>query len=181
MTNEWKLGKRGYAEWLAARRRVEAPTEDQAKAGNYRKGHATWQGLDITIETPRGGHRRGRNPDGTPWARKLTVDYGYVKGTEGADGDHVDVMVGPDLGSGRVWVVDQVKPNGHFDEHKVLLGFRSMAAALAGYRAQYPRGWRVGPMTEWSVEEFKTWLAKGRRATKRSVATPKQWLVFRRG
>jgi phospholipid N-methyltransferase len=130
------------------------PTPAQAEAGNYRKDHIRIHGLDIAIETRKG---RSRKP-GWP---KMACHYGYIKRTEGADGDHVDVMIGPHIDSELVVVVDQVNHKGKFDEHKCLIGFRTKQAAIDTYRRCYTRGWKVGPTTAMTVHQFKAWLDKG--------------------
>ena len=46
--------------------------------------------------------------------------YGYIRLTRGADGDHLDVYIGPDGETGRIFVLNQLDPRtGEFDEHKV--------------------------------------------------------------
>ena len=76
--------------------------------------HIRLQGLDISIETPKGKRRR---PEWPPMA----ADYGYIKGTVGKDGDHSDVFVGPKQNSERDTVIDQAIKDGGFDEHKIML------------------------------------------------------------
>ncbi|CAG2132577.1 PLxRFG domain-containing protein [Cupriavidus numazuensis] len=139
------------------------PTDAQKAAGNYKMGHATVHGLDITIENPRGSTRSGKDADGKPWSVEMANHYGYIKRTEGADGDHVDVFIGPKPESTKVFVVDQIDPRtGRYDEHKVLLGFPSLAAARAGYLANYEQGWKgAGAITAMSMDEFKAWLKDG--------------------
>jgi diguanylate cyclase (GGDEF)-like protein len=135
------------------------PTDAQKEAGNYQKGHITWNGLDITIENPAGSKRRPEWPT-------LVAHYGYLKRTEGADGEHVDVFINPDEASrtDSVVVIDQLqggKKGAGFDEHKVMLGFKDKAAAIAAYKANFTKGWHVGPAVEMTVDEFNAWLAKG--------------------
>jgi len=137
------------------------PTEPQIEAGNYKKGHVTVQGLDITLENPRGSIRSGTDPDGNEWSVTMAHHYGYLKRTKGADGEHVDVFVGQDLDSDAVFIVDQVNPDGSFDEHKVLLGFKNQVQARKGYKDNYTKDWKVGPITRMTMDEFKTWLADG--------------------
>lgn len=138
-----------------------APTEAQKEAGNYRKGHTSVQGLNIAIENPKGSTRSGTDPDGQRWENTMAHHYGYLKRTEGADGDQVDVFIGPNPDSDNVFIVDQVNADGSFDEHKVLLGFPSKIAARRGYLANYQKGWKVGPITPMTMSEFKSWLAEG--------------------
>lgn len=135
-----------------------APTEAQIEAGNYAKGHVRLNGLDISIENPKGTSRR---PEWPP----LTAHYGYIKGTEGHDGDHVDVFMGPHAedASKPVYVVDQIHPDtGRFDEHKVLMGYGSEQEARDAYQSNYAPGWKgLGGITEMSQPEFKDWVRKG--------------------
>ena len=147
------------------------PTEAQKKAGNYRKGHISFQGLPITLESMKGQTRSGVDPNGQKWSVKLPYDYGYIKRTEGADGDHVDVCIGPDHTSDHVFLVDQHDKNtGKFDEHKVMLGYRTKEAAMAAYCNGFSDGKgpdRMKAVVRLSMPEFKTWLKK--HDTKRAV------------
>lgn len=135
------------------------PSAPQKEAGNYQKGHITFQGLDIAIENPAGSTRTGTATDGRAWESKMYHHYGDVKGSQGADGDAVDVFIGPNDAAPKVFVIDQVNPDGSFDEHKVMLGFDHKIKAVAGYKKNYEKGWKVGPMTTLTVDEFKHWLA----------------------
>lgn len=148
----------------AARAEVNTePTQAQKEAGNYKKGHLKLHGFDIALENPKGSTRSGTAPDGKAWQSTMAHDYGYIKRTEGADGDHVDVFIGDQPESEQVYVVDQVDPKtGKFDEHKVMLGFADEAAAQAGYLANYEPGWKgLGGIKAMSVQAFKRWLKEG--------------------
>lgn len=170
--------QRGYAEKVAA---AEAetdtdPTEAQKEAGNYRKGHVTIGDFDITIEQPRGSVRRGPVDPATgkpAWETTMANTYGYIRGTESADGDHIDVFLHEDMDqwNGRkVFVVDQTNPDGSFDEHKVMLGFNDGYDAMRAYFTNYEEGWeKTHPgirISEVSVEDFKAWAMDGYRKTK---------------
>ena len=138
------------------------PTEAQIDAGNYKKGHINLNGFNISIENPKGSVRSGVGADGSQWSQKMNNHYGYIRGTEGSDGDQIDVFVGPTLDSDRVFVVDQINQDtGNFDEHKVMMGFSRENQARASYLSNYDKGWKVGPINEMSVEEFKTWVKEG--------------------
>lgn len=129
-------------------------TEAQKEAGNYQKGHVPWKGLDISIETPAGAKRK------TEWPALKNI-YGYIKGTEGADGDQVDVFIeSSGLHEDFVYIVDQVDPDAAlFDEHKVMIGFEDAEAARKAYNANYQKGWKgLGAITPMHVNEFKEWL-----------------------
>jgi len=142
-----------------------APTEAQKKAGNYSKDHLSVHGLDIAIENAKGKMRRGVDKDGKPWAVRLPAHYGYIKRSEGADGDHVDCYLGPHLKSPNVFVVDQLNADtGKFDEHKCFLGFGSKAQVRRAYHAAFSDGKsheRLGNISEMPIDKFKGWLARG--------------------
>lgn len=134
------------------------PTEAQKEAGNYKVGRLKVHGLDISIENPKGSKRSGTAPDGKKWENTMGAHYGYIRKTEGADGDHVDVFVGDSPESESVWIIDQVNKDGSFDEHKVLLSFKNKITARKAYVSSYDKGWTVGPIKPMSIEQFKEWL-----------------------
>ena len=151
-----------------ARKEVTAnPTDAQKEAGNYKKGHITLDGYDITIESPKGSARYGVDVNGKPWAVQMENDYGYIRGTQGVDGDHIDVFLSDDPTTGKVYVIDQVKEDGSFDEHKVMYGFKSALAAKRAYLSNYSPGWQgLGTISEVSKEEFRKWVDSSHRKTK---------------
>lgn len=143
------------------------PTEAQKEAGNYKKGHIKIGGFDITIENPKGSERSGVDDNGQPWSVTMNNSYGYIRGTEGVDGDHVDVFLSDQPSSGKVYVIDQVKEDGSFDEHKVMYGFASVDDAKEAYLANYSSGWKgLGKTTEVSKELFNEWVKSSKRKTK---------------
>ena len=148
------------------------PTEAQKEAGNYKKGHVQVGTFDITIEQPEGSIRRGTDADGKKWEIKMHNTYGYFRGTEGVDGDHIDVFLSNDIDgwNGRkVFVVDQYNPDGTFDEHKVMLGFNDMDKAKSDYLANYEKGWENGrriTVSTTNLEDFKKWIDSSHRKTK---------------
>lgn len=156
------------AEIQAQREQTETnPTEAQKEAGNYRKGHIKVDGYDIVLENPKGTTRSGKDANGKEWSITMKHDYGYIRGTKGTDGDHIDVYLSDNPTAGNVYVVDQVNQRtGDFDEHKVMYGFNSMEEAVQAYRDQYEDGWKVGTVTKVSREEFKKWVDSSVRKTK---------------
>ena len=42
-----------------------------------------------------------------------------------------------------------------------MLGFKGRAQAVAAYKGNYQKGWKVGPITEMTVSDFKQWLNNG--------------------
>ena len=148
------------------------PTEAQKEAGNYKKGHVQVGTFDITIEQPQGSVRKGTDANGKQWESKMHNTYGYFRGTEGVDGDHIDVFLSNDIDgwNGRkVYVVDQYNPDGTFDEHKVMLGFNDMDEAKSDYLANYEKGWEDGRrivVSTTNLEYFEKWIDSSHRKTK---------------
>lgn len=165
------------ADLTAATAHLTTPTPAQAVAENYPKAHVMVTGLPVTIETPKGGLRKGVGPDGKPWSVKLKNAYGYIKRSLGADGDQVDVYVGDDPKSPFVHVIDQHNLDGSFDEHKVVLATRIKSDATAIYDAGFSDG--SGPQRRGNVvmmprSQFKNWLASGdtTKPAARTTVTP---------
>lgn len=155
-----------------AAREAEPPkSPEQAEAGNYRKGHATLMGLDVSIENEAGSRRR---PEWPP----LRSHYGYFVGHVGKDKDHIDVFIRPGTTpewDGPVFVVNQTKDDGTFDEHKVMVGWPDAASARAGYLENYDSGQErnVRSIAAFDVKGFLDWLKrapKGRPAEVRRYA-----------
>ncbi len=150
-------------------RRVNpSPTEGQKEAGNYQKGHVKVQGFDISIENPKGSMRSGTDATGKKWEQKLNNSYGYFRRTEGYDGDQIDVFLGSNPASEKVFVVDQNKPGTEeFDESKTMLGFDNAEQAKDAYMSNYESGWTgFGAITEVPAEDFRKWLYDGARQRK---------------
>jgi N12 class adenine-specific DNA methylase len=164
------------------------PTPDEIKAGNYEKGHFTLGGMDISIENPAGSERSGIDKDGKKWTVPMKSHYGYIKGTEGKDGDHIDIFIAegtPKDYDGPVFVVNQMRPvtlvqsdirtgkktevpaGKEFDEHKAVTGtgITTEAEAKAAYLANYSEGWDgAGSIVSFAnLAAFKSWAMGKKR------------------
>lgn len=148
---------------VARKETAEPKSPEQADAGNYAKGKFRMHGLHFSLENPKGSTRSGVDKNGKKWSSTMTADYGYIRGTLGKDGDHVDVFIGPDPETEMVFVVDQIDPDsGKFDEHKVMFGYGTLAAATEGYLSNYSKGWKgLGNITSLTMNQFKAWLDDG--------------------
>lgn len=147
------------------------PSDAQKESGNYKKGHIKFGGYDYTIENPKGSTRSGKDADGKEWKVTMHDTYGYIRGKFGKDGDHLDMFINDkadlDNWNGDVFVVDQVNPDGSFDEHKVMYGYDSMNDAKKAYLANYSKGWQgLGNITGVSKDEFDKWLDTSNRKLK---------------
>lgn len=165
------------------------PTEAQKQAGNYQKGHVRIAGLDISIENPAGSTRSGKDKSGKPWSVTMKSHYGYIRGTEGKDKDHIDLFIKPGTPedySGTVYIVDQNQPGTKtFDEHKIVMGASSIEEAKQLYRENYAKNWTgLGAISALPMKQFKEWLASGETKkpyhrkdnpfTRRQVETPEE-------
>lgn len=104
------------------------------------------------------------------WSRKMAAHYGYIKGTESGDGEHLDTFVKPGTPEdykGPVYVVNShVEPNGRVD-HKAIIGAGSLEEAKQIHDAHYPEALHAKPAdiaTFSNPETFKAWaMEKARR------------------
>ena len=144
-----------------------------------------FQGIEIFIENKAGSTRSGVASDGTRWSTKMKYHYGELARTMGADGDPVDVYIGPNpiaptafvIHQRAGWGADGDAPPGTYDEDKVMLGFSTREAAIVAYNAHYDRDGLVPGVTEidvedlyWMIEEdelcYGAPLVKARRGTR---------------
>ena len=154
--------------------------EPQAKRKEFPfEGFIDFQGLKIDVENAKGSTRSGEGPEG-PWTTHMFAHYGEIRGTEGTDGDKLDVYVGDNHDSSLVVVIHQHNPwDGQFDEDKVVLGCESVEEAIGLYKKQYDRpgffkdkeytAMPIGAFWRWVNEEKN----KGKRVKMARTAAPK--------
>lgn len=135
-------------------------TAEERSSGNYRKLPITVGTLTILVENPRGSVREGEMGDGTKWQTLMQDDYGEIAGTEGRDGDPVDVFLSDTPDQGKIFIIDQVNPaTGEFDESKVMMGWDDAQAAKRAYMSNYQSGWQgFKDITEVDLDGFLAWL-----------------------
>lgn len=153
------------------------PTHKQFKAGNYAKRKVAWRGMTISIENDAGSVRRGYKPDGSMWETRMLFPYGYINRTEGVDGDHVDVFLGPHLDAPMVYIVHQKKVGDWeaYDEDKCLVGFLSEDDARHAFLSCYDDPRFLGPITAMPAADF----VEKAKATKEAPAMIKAILFFK--
>ena len=141
---------------------VIQPTKQDIDAGKTVKRRVEWNGFQIDVETEQGEERVGVSPDGIAWSAVAPAPYGEIKNTKGADGDPIDIVLGPNP-KGATFVVDQIDPKtGKFDEHKVYAGFDSEQQAQQTYEASFSDGsgkTRIGAVNPVSVAQLRQWAA----------------------
>lgn len=121
-------------------------------------GRCVFAGMDVSIENKAGSYREWYDVAAKQAGKtKQLYDYGYIRGTLGTDGDHVDVYLGPNEDAQEVFIVNQMKGPDfkRFDEQKVMLGFNSPADARMAYMAHFDKAGFFGGMTMMSMKDFK--------------------------
>lgn len=140
------------------------PTDQDKQNDNYLKGKFSLDGLDIAIENPAGSIRSGTDENGDTWENEMQHHYGYIEGTQGADGDELDVFIHRDMTdfNGKIFVIDQLNPVSQaFDEHKLVVGVDDAEQAKAVYLANYEPDWKgLGKITELSMDQLKDKLGQ---------------------
>lgn len=125
------------------------------------EGFIDFQGIQIDVENKAGSERKGVSPSGKPWSTRMFSHYGEIRGTEGVDGDKLDVYVGPNHDASLVVVIHQYEPEtGQYDEDKVMIGFDSVEEAIGAYKKQYDRPgfYREGEHTAMPIGQFWRWV-----------------------
>jgi hypothetical protein len=117
-----------------------------------------WMGLDVAIESMQGTIRRGEN-----WSSVQPADYGYIRRMPSAEGETewMDCYLSSVRSQGDAYVVDGYTPEGRFDEHKVMLGYKTQADALRDYHTAYGDGRRAGGITPMSILALRGWMKSG--------------------
>lgn len=124
-----------------------------------------FHGIPVSIEFDKGDTKRGVGEYGNLWTQTYEVPYGEIPGSRTlADGEGVDVYLGPEWDAPMVFVVHQLKRDGRtFDEDKVMLGFANMDAAVEAYKDHGPE-WGFGSCDAMTVDEFLNgYLASNRK------------------
>ncbi len=131
--------------------------DNMSKAAHKLQGKIKFHDLDISIENKKGSVRKWYDPlKDEHGETKMKCPYGYIKLTEGADGEHVDCYLGDKEDSKKVFVVHQQNPkNGKYDEDKIMLKFDTADEAKKAYLAHYNDPKFFGSMDELSIDNFQ--------------------------
>ena len=142
------------------------PTDKQIESGNYKKGKFNLYGLRISIEQPANSFRTGTDNDGSAWSCRLSANYGYILGTTGNDGDHIDCFIGSYPESETIYIINQFI-NGKFDEHKIMMCFPDEKIARSAYETSYSITYKPDyDLVTATVSQFKHWLKHGDKSTR---------------
>jgi hypothetical protein len=114
-----------------------------------------FRGLNIRIENPVGSVREGIDKKGNKWKVRFYYPYGFITGTIGKDGEEIDCFIGNHPESENVYIVHQLRPDGLYDEDKVMLGFSELDSARDAYLAHFNTQGFIGGITAMPFFEFK--------------------------
>jgi hypothetical protein len=131
-------------------------------------------GLRVRVDRPKGFVQKGKDASGKPWERTYLCDYGYLAGTQGGDGDGLDVFLGPDE-KGSAFLILQVDDKGAFDEFKLMLGFKDAASARSMYLKHVPEKY-MGKLKEVPLGLLQG--LTGRPVDHSKVASVALWTTF---
>lgn len=132
-----------------------------------------FRNLDISIENKKGGIRKWFNPqDNTHGEQKMTWPYGYIRMTEGMDGDHVDCFIGPNEQAKNVYVITTARaPNFRVtDEQKCMLGFNSAEEAKKAFLENYNNPKFFKEMKTLTYEEFERKALATKDSNRKKIA-----------
>lgn len=140
------------------------------KAAHKLQGRIVFQDLPISIENRKGSYRHWYDPNKKEKGKtKMELPYGYVRGTLGMEADEgkkdaVDVFIGPNKESQKVFVVRQMKAPDYTatDENKCFVGFDSAKEAKSAYLRHYDDKRFFGGIKEVSMDKFKELLKEKR-------------------
>lgn len=121
-------------------------------------GRMDFNGLQISIENRRGSVREWYDPHADRHGMtRMKYPYGYVRMSEGVDGDHFDCFIGPHRDAPMVYVVTQMKAPEftEVDEQKAMLGFLTAADAKATYLEHYSDSRFFGSMQAMPFADFR--------------------------
>lgn len=139
---------------------VRVNSSIRVRANDPVKKVVDFHGIKVALEWLKGETRKYSND----FSRPMFADYGFVADSDSEDGEELDVYLGPDLDSDKVFIVAQLVGDwevengaepGSFDEFKILFSVSDAGKAEALYKLHMPSEC-FGGLWELSIKEFKT-------------------------
>lgn len=122
-----------------------------------------WQGFEIGLQYLPFEKRHGKT---------LSAAYGHFRNTKGSDNMAVDVYVGTNLESNKLFVIDQ-HIDGVFDEHKFVIGVDTIEQAKSIYLAAMPESF-LGKIEEANISVLKN-MSKTQKNKDADELTDTDW------
>lgn len=119
----------------------------------------TFRDFNISIETDAGRYRNWYDKSAKREGKTLMqYPYGYIRGTKGMDGEHIDCFVGPDESAANVYVITTNKAPDFktIDEQKCMLGFSSAGEAKRVFLEHYSNSGFFNSILTIPYSDFKT-------------------------
>lgn len=150
-------------------------TKEQKETGNYKKGVFVFNNLKLVIENPKGSFRSGTDNNGNQWKNEIKNTYGFIESTIGNDGDELDVFISEELSKDLVFIIFQTDESNKFDEHKIMIGFKTKDDAEKAYLSNYDKGWnRYSHILSMTKKDFDKWLTNKKRIDNEMIETKKK-------
>lgn len=130
-------------------------------------------GVPVWLEWKGGDTREYKGKNGkVSFSKLMKHHYGYIPDTKDADGEEIDVYVGPNRSSKTAWIIKQLKKDGSFDENKVMMGFGSKDNAKSSYDHHMGGAKeRFGGIKEVSVSALKALFGNNGNKTKEAACS----------
>ena len=124
-------------------------------------GKIVIQGIPIEIENKKGTLRVGYDKM-HQWCTKMGNHYGRIPGTKSSDGDMIDVFVGNNKDSNKVFIVFLIDSRTKkFDEIKAFIGFNSPTEVKKSLKQNYDNIEDIfDRIEEININEFKKFLIR---------------------
>ncbi len=146
----------------------------RVKAANRKlHGRTKFRNLRISIENRKGSYRHWYDTNaGKAGKTKQLYPYGYIRMSEGMDGDHIDCYVGPHEDAKYVYAITTNKAPDFDkeDEQKCMLGFRSATEAKRVFLKHYNDERFFRHMQAIPYEEFERKVLKTLHSAHKKVA-----------
>ena len=139
-------------------------------------GRRKFRNLNISIENRKGSSRHWYDPhEDRHGSTVQKYPYGYIRMTEGMDGEHIDCYVGPHENAKNVYVVTTNKAPDFkkIDEQKCMLGFSSATAARKAFMQHYANPGFFRSMKAIPYEKFEKKVLATLHGKQKKVATDK--------
>jgi hypothetical protein len=133
----------------------------------------TFRNLQISVENKVDSVRKWYDPHNKEHGEtKMLYPYGYIRMSEGMDGDHVDCFVGPNEAAENVYVITTNKaPDFRIeDEQKCMLGFDSEEQARQVFAAHYDKPGFFRSMKTVPYEEFERKVFSTKDTTRKKIS-----------